>query len=150
MDSIQDFEDMLSLLNRHQVRHLIVGGLAFVYHAKPRYTKDTDLWIEPTPENLTRTNQALAELGSPKLMSLDNPDEIVQIGVAPDRIDLIQTLGGASFENAWDSRVVDSYGQVQTNGISLDGLLHIQEQIDVPRQQEDARVLREVKRLRDD
>ena len=70
MDSTPDFEDLLSLLNRHQVRYLIVGGLAFVYHAKPRYTKDMDLWIEPGFENLTRANRALAEFGSPTLMSL--------------------------------------------------------------------------------
>ena len=148
MDSIRDFEDMLTLLDRHHARYLIVGGLAFIYHAKPRFTKDMDLWIEPDPENLTRANQALAEFGSPTIMSLDQPEEIVQIGVAPNRIDLIQTLEGASFEEAWASRIVDDYGDVRANWISLDGLLRIKERIDVPRHQEDARILREVKRLR--
>lgn len=86
MESIQDFEDMLTLLRQHGVRYMIVGGLAFIYHAKPRYTKDMDLWIEPTTENLTRANRALGEFGSPTLMSLEDHDEIVQIGVAPNRI----------------------------------------------------------------
>jgi len=148
VESIRDFEDMLALLRRHEVRYLIVGGLAFIYHAKPRYTKDMDLWIEPTKDNLTRANRALAEFGSPTLMSLDDPDEIVQIGVAPDRIDLIQVLGNASFQEAWASRIVDRYGDVEASWIGLDALLHIKEQIDTPRHQEDARVLREVKRLR--
>ena len=148
MDSIRDFEDMLDLLRAHEVRYLVVGGLAFIYHAKPRYTKDMDLWIEPTPENLARANRALAEFGSPSLLSLDDPDEILQIGVAPHRIDLLQTLGDASFEQAWAARVVDRYGEVEANWIGLDALLRIKEQIDVPRHQEDARVLREVKRLR--
>ncbi len=46
MDTVRDFEDSLSALARHAVRYLIVGGLAFIYHAKPRFTKDIDLWIE--------------------------------------------------------------------------------------------------------
>lgn len=49
MNAIQDFEDMLQLLEKHRVRYLIIGGLAFIYHAKPRYTKDMDLWIDPAP-----------------------------------------------------------------------------------------------------
>ncbi len=148
MSSLRDFEDLLTLLGEHRVRYLVVGGLAFIYHAKPRYTKEMDLWIEPIPENLTRANHALAAFGSPTLLSLDDPDEIVQIGVAPNRIDLLQTLGRASFEAAWASRVVDRYGEVEANWIGLDDLLHIKEQIQAARHQEDARVLREVKRLR--
>lgn len=47
MDTVQDFEDLLELLERFEVRYLIIGGLAFIYHAKPRYTKDMDLWVDP-------------------------------------------------------------------------------------------------------
>lgn len=65
MDTVHDFEDMLDALQRHAVRYLIVGGLAFIYHAKPRFTKDIDLWIEPTAENLNAVNQALTDFGSP-------------------------------------------------------------------------------------
>ncbi len=56
METIQDFEDMLQFLDKHKVRNLIIGGLAFIYHAKPRYTKDMDLWIDPEPENVKRAN----------------------------------------------------------------------------------------------
>ena len=49
METVRDFEDILELFARHRVRYLIVGGLAFIYHAKPRYTKDIDLWIDATP-----------------------------------------------------------------------------------------------------
>ena len=51
MDAIQDFEDMLQLLDKHEVRNLIIGGLAFIYHAKPRYTKDMDLLNQFLPAN---------------------------------------------------------------------------------------------------
>ena len=47
METIHDFEDLLMLFDQHDVRYLIVGGLAFIYHAKPRYTKDMDLWLAP-------------------------------------------------------------------------------------------------------
>jgi len=75
MDAIQDFEDMLEFLDKHNVRYLIIGGLAFIYHAKPRYTKDMGLWIDPEPENIKRTNQALAEFGSPILLDPNNINE---------------------------------------------------------------------------
>ncbi len=147
--AVRDFEDLLDLLNRRLARYLIVGGLAFIYHAKPRYTKDIDLWVEPTTENLDRANEALAEFGSPHLLALDDPEEVLQIGVAPNRIDLLQRLGSLPFAEAWESRVVDAYGDVTANWIGLDCLLRVKEAIDVPRHQEDARVLREVKRLRE-
>jgi hypothetical protein len=71
MDTVQDFEDILELFARHRVRYLIVGGLAFIYHAKPRYTKDIDLWIDADRENVSRANRALEEFGSPMLMTID-------------------------------------------------------------------------------
>ena len=148
-DSIRDFEDLLLLFDEHEVRYLIVGGLAFIYHAKPRYTKDMDLWVEPIGANLAKANTALAEFGSPMLLSDQDPSEIVQIGVAPNRIDLLQQVGNLDFQQAWDSRVIDSYGRAPASWIDLDSLLRAKEAIDSPRHQEDARVLREVKRLRE-
>ena len=93
----QDFEDLLFLLNKHGAKYLIVGGLAFIYHAKPRYTKDIDIWVEPSPENVEKVNEALVEFGSPCLLTPNNPEEILQIGVEPDRIDILQKLEGVTF-----------------------------------------------------
>jgi hypothetical protein len=148
VETIRDFEDMLELLARHQVRYLIVGGLAFIYHAKPRYTKDMDLWIDFTPENVGRANAALAEFGSSALLSLDHYEEVLQLGIAPDRIDFFLRMGGMRFEDAWARRIEDSYGGVAASWIDLDSLLAIKSAIDTPRHQEDARVLREVKKRR--
>lgn len=149
MDAIQDFEDLLLLLHRHQVRYLIVGGMAFIYHAKPRYTKDLDLWVAPTGSDISKANRALAEFGSPTLLAHDEPTQVVQIGVAPNRIDLIVSVGDVGFDPAWDTRIVAPYGGSPANWVDLDTLLAIKSAIDHPRHQEDARVLREVKRLRD-
>ena len=49
MDALRDFEDMLALLHEHEVPYLIIGGLAVTYHARPRYTKGMDLWVDPDP-----------------------------------------------------------------------------------------------------
>jgi len=148
MDAIGDFEDMLSLLERHEVKYLIIGGLAFIYHAKPRYTKDMDLWIEPSDENIRRANLALAAFGSPSLLDPDNAETILQIGVAPNRIDIMLDVEGVRFDTAWRKRVRGRYGKVTANWIDMDSLIRSKRGIDDPRHQADVRVLLKVKRLR--
>ena len=145
MDVVQDFEDILELFARHSVRYLIVGGLAFIYHAKPRYTKDIDLWIDSGHENVRRANCALEEFGSPMLMAVDDPGEILQLGVAPNRIDILRETITLSFDEAWPRRIESRYGRAPANWIDLDGLLAIKSAIDLPRHQEDARILRAVR-----
>jgi hypothetical protein len=148
VDWVKDFEDMLALLERHRVRYLIVGGLAFVFHAKPRYTKDLDLWLDPDPKNGEAANRVLAEFGSPYLLDPAKPSEILQIGVAPDRIDLIRETADVDFVGCWNRRVRTPYSSVEANWIDLDGLIEIKSRIDDPRHQEDARTLRKVKERR--
>ena len=147
MDSQPDFEDLLSILERHGARYVIVGGLAFVYHAKPRYTKDIDIWVDPAAENRSRANEALEEFGSPWTLE-DDPEQIVQIGMPPNRINVRQQIPGVEFADVWDKRIRDKYGDVETNWIDLDSLIRAKESIDHPRHQEDARVLRQVREAR--
>jgi len=144
MDVIRDFEDILELFARHRVQYLIVGGLAFIYHAKPRYTKDIDLWIDADHDNVRRANRALEEFGSPSLMTVDDPGEILQLGVAPNRIDILRETIALAFAEAWPRRIESHYGRSPANWIDLDSLLAIKSAIDHPRHQEDARVLRAV------
>ena len=148
MDSVADFEDILSLLARHRVRYLIVGGLAFIYHAKPRYTKDMDILVDPAQPNIDRLNRALEEFGCPWVLERGDPQQILQIGVAPHRIDVLLSIEGVRFETAWRRRVRDRYGNVQANWIDLDSLIRAKRRLDNPRHQEDVRVLRQVKRRR--
>ena len=145
MDVIRDFEDILELFARHRVQYLIVGGLAFIYHAKPRYTKDIDLWIDADHDNVRRANRALEEFGSPSLMTVDDPGEILQLGVAPNRIDILRETIALAFAEAWPRRIESHYGRSPANWIDLDSLLAIKSAIDHPRHQEDARVLRAVR-----
>ena len=149
MEAIQDFEDILELLDRHQAEYLIIGGMAFIYHAKPRYTKDMDLWIGPAEENIERANRALTDFGSPTLLAQNEPTQVVQIGVAPDRIDLLVDVGDLDFKAVWPKRIRSRYGRSEACWIDLDSLIEIKSRIDSPKHQEDARVLREVKRLQE-
>ena len=90
----------------HKVEYLIVGGLAFIFHAKPRYTKDIDIWINPDPANVDKANAALAAFGAPYLVSVPvQPDEIIQLGLPPNRIDLLLSMQSLAFADAWPKRI---------------------------------------------
>ena len=148
METVSDFEDMLECLEKHEVRYLIVGGLAFIYHAKPRFTKDIDVWVGPNRENIGAANRALADFGSPTLLDQGVENQVLQIGVAPDRIDVMVNVEAVDFEEAWDKRVRGNYGKVKANWMDLDSLIRVKASIDDPRHREDVRILREVKRRR--
>jgi hypothetical protein len=148
METVGDFEGLLGRLEARGAEYLVVGGLAFIYHAKPRYTKDMDLWVRPSPENVERVNRALAEFGSPSLLDPRDVDGILQLAVAPHRIDLHLSIKGVRFATAWKNRVRGRYGEVVANWIDLDSLIRAKVGLDGPRHREDVRVLREVRKLR--
>lgn len=123
----RDFRDLLSALCDADARFLVVGAHAVIYHAIPRYTKDLDLWVEASPENARRVVEALVRFGAPlgnlQLEDLSAPGVIFQIGIEPNRIDLITEVEGLQFEQAWQHRVETSYGDVPIAVLSLDDLL---------------------------
>jgi hypothetical protein len=69
-----------------------------------------DVWIGPDVENVARANRALADFGSPNLLAPNRPDEILQLGVAPNRIDLLRETG-LDFDTVWSSRIEGRYGR---------------------------------------
>jgi hypothetical protein len=83
----QDFKELLSAFNEHQVKYLIVGGYAVAIHAQPRATKDLDLFVQPDPDNAKAVFSALAKFGallgdlSPE--QLIDPNSFFRIGTAP-------------------------------------------------------------------
>ncbi|MGH2669508.1 MAG: hypothetical protein ACRDH5_10440 [bacterium] len=101
-------------MNRHGVKALVVGAHAVAFHAKPRFTKDFDLFVEPSPENAARLLRALDEFGFGDLglgvADFATPGKVVQLGVAPARVDLATSIDGLSFEQAWAGKVAGSYG----------------------------------------
>jgi hypothetical protein len=101
-------------LTARNVRYVVVGGHALAYHGRPRYTKDLDVFVEPSPENAARLLAALEDFGFSgldlKAADVDRPGMVVQLGIAPNRIDLLTTIDGVSFDQAWNGRVVGRFG----------------------------------------
>lgn len=122
----QDFKEFVQSLNDSQVRYLVVGGYAVALHGHPRYTKDLDVWIEATPENAARVVKALEQFGFGSLgLQADDcltPDQVIQLGCAPNRIDMLSTLEGVDFETCYDARVEVVIDGVTVNFIGLDDL----------------------------
>ncbi len=122
----QDFSDLFAELNAAGVRYLLVGGYAIAVHARPRYTKDLDLWIEPTPENAALVYEALGRFGAPlqhfSMADLQRPGMVIQLGLPPSRIDLVTSIDGVTFEDAWPDRMQSQYGP---NVIQVIGLAHL-------------------------
>lgn len=104
-----DHADFLAALTRHGVRALIVGAHALAFHAKPRFTKDLDVFVEATPENSRRIVAALNDFGFGALAigpdEFSKPGRILQLGYPPNRIDIITAIDAVSFEEAWNGRV---------------------------------------------
>ena len=152
----RDFKELLCLFNEHRVRYLIVGGYAYARYTEPRTTKDLDLFVRPDPANAIAVYRALAVFGAPlqgvTLEDLQHPGTVLQIGVAPYRIDILCHIDGPSFDQAWETSeqaLVDD--QVQARYISSDLLIanklaaaRPQDLIDVEKLRHAAKIKRQV------
>ena len=111
-----DFRELLSLFNAENARYLIVGGFALAHYGKPRYTKDLDIWVDPSGDNPERVYRALARFGAPLesvcVEDFSDPDLIFQIGVEPVRVDILPSVSGVTFGDAWERREASRYGDV--------------------------------------
>lgn len=105
-----DFRDFLEALRDRQVRFIVAGAFALAAHGHPRYTKDLDVWVEVNPDNAERIVAALRDFGmgslglTPQDFLADNM--VVQLGYEPNRIDLLTTLDGVTFSEAYPRRVM--------------------------------------------
>jgi hypothetical protein len=108
-----DFKELLSIFNDERVEYLVAGAHAVIYHTEPRYTKDLDVWINSTAVNAARVHRALSRFGAPlRGITADDfadPETIYQMGVAPNRIDVICGVDGLTFPEAWTDRVMTTY-----------------------------------------
>ena len=109
----KDFEELFACLTARNARALVVGGYAVAYHAKPRFTKDIDIFVDPAADNVARVLLALADFGFGDLgvTAADlAPGRVIQLGVPPNRVDLLTAIDGVSFEEAWAGRSAGSFG----------------------------------------
>jgi hypothetical protein len=122
----QDFKEFIQSLNSNNVHYLVVGGYAVAWHGYPRYTKDLDIWIELSPENTSKIIKALDQFGiaAMGLVQADFlvPDQIIQLGYPPNRIDLLTTLPGVDFDECYPDRIIETMDGVSIHFIDLDHL----------------------------
>lgn len=122
-----DFEELLRLLEEHEVDYMVVGGYAVAYHGCPRFTKDLDLFFDASDANVARLRKALVAFG---FLEEDLPHEafvakgnILTFGVTPARVDLLNEIDGVSFEEARPSAVMGTYGGARARFIGLADLV---------------------------
>jgi hypothetical protein len=122
MNLQKDLREFVELLNALNVRFLVVGAFAVAHHGYPRYTSDIDLFLENSAENADQLIKAIDQFGfgNVGLTKEDflQKDQVVQLGVAPNRIDLMTHISGVSFEEAWASRELGKIGELSVPFIS--------------------------------
>jgi predicted nucleotidyltransferase len=102
--------DMIEALQDQGVAFLVVGAFALAAHGAPRATGDIDLWVQPQPDNARRVMGALASFGAPldahgvSACDFTRPGLVYQLGLPPNRIDLLTAIDGVRFEDAWPRR----------------------------------------------
>jgi hypothetical protein len=116
MDVQPDFKELLELFNARGVDYLIVGGYALAFHGAPRTTGDIDVLVGTAPDNAQRILEALGEFGFGSVglnkKHFETPNQVVQLGVPPVRVDILTSLTGVSWEEAHENRVAGTYGDV--------------------------------------
>ena len=122
MNLEKDLREFVELLNALNVHYVVVGGFAVAHYGHPRYTGDLDLFIERTRDNAERLVQVMESFGFADLnLSADDflqEDLVIQLGVPPNRIDLLTFLSGVDFEETWTTREHADMGGVSVPVIS--------------------------------
>jgi acetolactate synthase regulatory subunit len=122
MNLQKDLREFVELLNALEVNFLIVGAFAVAHHGYVRYTADLDVFVEKSTENAERILRAIREFGFGEVgltpEDFTHKDQIVQLGVAPNRIDILTTLTGVTFDEAWSSRELGNIGGLTVSVIS--------------------------------
>jgi hypothetical protein len=126
-----DFKELLSLLEKHKVRYLVVGGYAVMKYTEPRFTRDLDLWVSTDEKNSKAVFAALKEFGAPlkDLTPRDFSEKgyFYQMGNPPFRLDIMMSIPGVEFESAWGGREEVRLGEFRIPFISKADLIKAKE-----------------------
>ena len=120
----KDFREFIELLNQNDVKYLIVGGYAVAVHGYPRYTKDIDIWVFTDELNLKKIVKVINDFGfkssNIKVADLKESGTVVQLGLPPNRIDLI--TDGVDFDDCYNNKFEIITDGLKMNFIGLDHL----------------------------
>ena len=142
----KDFREFIELLNSNGVEYLIVGAFAVAWHGHPRFTADIDFLIRASSANAGQILNTLTEFGFGSLEisveDLNRPNQVVQLGAKPNRIDIITSIDGVEFEQAWGRRVIGAIDGISVSIIGLEDLLRNKESTGRSKDAGDAEELR--------
>jgi len=142
----KDLREFVESLNSNGVEYLIVGAFAVAWYGHPRFTADIDFFVRPEPQNALAILSALKDFGFGGLgisaADLTKPDQIVQFGVKPNRIDMITSISGVEFEEAWSHRTPGEIDGIPVQFIGRDELIRNKESTGRPKDLGDAHELR--------
>ena len=123
----KDLREFVALLNSNEVEYLVVGAFAVAYYGYPRYTGDLDILFSASERNVQRILRVLTEFGFGSLgiraKDLLSTVKVIRLGVNPNRIDLLNSISGVSFEDAWANRQHGKLDGINTPFIGLDALI---------------------------
>lgn len=123
----KDLREFIELLNSRKVDYIVVGGHAVAFHGHPRFTGDIDFLLRPSHENAERLIGAVKEFGFSEMsLSPDDfarPNTVVQLGYPPNRVDLLTSISGVDFDEAWGSRLAGELDGLPVFFLGWDALL---------------------------
>ena len=122
-----DLREFIHLLNTKSVKYVIVGAWALAFHGRPRYTGDIDVFVAAEPDNADKLIEVIETFGFGGIgIGRDDflrADHVIQLGRAPNRIDILTGISGVNFDEAWASREQGSVSDVAVLVISRDLLI---------------------------
>ena len=122
----QDYQDIITLFNKHNVKYLIAGAYAMSKVGYSRSTYDIDIWIEKSKENAINIFNALDEFGIPFVIEPDDflaPNSVLQIGIVPNRIDILTDIDGVDFKDAWQNRQEVYFDDIKAYSLDINDLI---------------------------
>jgi len=145
----KDLREFIEYLNSNGVEYLVVGALAVSWHGFPRYSADIDFLIRPHHANAERVLRALSQFGFGSLdistSDLTVPGKVIQLGYEPNRIDLMTSVTGVSFDEAWEDRSPGDLDGLPVNFIGRASLLRNKDATGRAKDRIDAEELRKQK-----
>ena len=137
-----DLIELLQILNKNKTKYIIVGAYAVIQYTEPRYTKDLDIWVDSSVENSKKVWKSLVEFGAPlenvNIKDFQNEENVFQLGIDPNRIDIIMGLENLVFDASWQSSKIFEFKSVHVKVLNIDDLIkskkstgRIQDQLDI-------------------
>ncbi len=144
-----DLREFIHLLSTKNVEFLIVGAWALAFHGRPRYTGDLDIFVARDPQNADRLMAVIAAFGFGGIgierTDFLQADYVIQLGQAPNRIDLLTGISGVTFEEAWQSREYGNLSGVDVAFLSREHLIKNKRAANRPKDQGDVELLEQTK-----